>query len=627
MIVETGHFALILALLVALIQACVPLAGAAMHRPAWMQLGGRAAALLFALASLSFLSMTYAYVTSDFSVMNVVRNSHTMKPLVYKITGVWGNHEGSMLLWVWMLAAWGYALARASRNLPATFRAHALAVQGMIASGFLLFVLFTSNPFLRLDPAAAEGMDLNPLLQDPGLAIHPPLLYAGYVGFSVAFCFAIAALLDRRVDAAWARFVRPWVIAAWTALTAGIALGSFWAYYELGWGGFWFWDPVENASLMPWFAGTALMHSLTVLEKRGQCRNWTLFLSILAFSLSLLGTFLVRSGVLTSVHAFASDPMRGIFILVLLGLAAGGALLLYALRAPEIEPGAPLKPVSRETALLLNNVFLSTFLVTVLIGTLYPVILSALDRGAISVGGPYYKALLVPMTVPFALLMGAGPMLAWGGGNFQVAGQRMVLPLLMLVLLLSPLWGSPWAILGLFAGGWVLTTTLQDYFMKTGRLRHIKTLPASFNGMTIAHAGFGVLLIGITTVTQFGSEQILWMKPGDTVTVAAHEVTFIGVEEGLGKNYNAERGIFRADGVFLQPERRWYPVTERMTSEAALRLMAGSMLYVVLGEEGADGRHVVRLYHHPFLVLLYGGAALVVLGGAVSLLSRRRGAA
>lgn len=626
MIVELGHFALILALLTALIQAAVPLLGIRYHKSEWTGLAARAAAVTLALLSFAWLAMTYAYVTSDFSVMNVVRNSHTMKPLLYKITGVWGNHEGSMLLWAWMLALWGYLAARFSGAVMSEkFRAQAGAVQGMIASGFLLFIIFTSNPFARVHPAALEGMDLNPLLQDPALALHPPLLYAGYVGFSVAFCFSIAALLAGRIDADWARFVRPWVLAAWTSLTAGIALGSFWAYYELGWGGFWFWDPVENASLLPWLSGTALLHCLTVLEKRGQFRNWTIFLSILSFSLALLGTFLVRSGVLTSVHAFASDPLRGIFILVLLVLCSGGALLLYALRAPMMEPGAPLKPVSRETALLLNNVFLFTFLSTVFIGTLYPVFMNALDAGAVSVGAPYYNAILVPLLVPFALLMGAGPMLAWGGGNFQVAGGRMVMPFLVTLLLMSPLWDRPLAAAGLFAGVWIAVTTLQDFFFKTGRLRHVRTLPLSFYGMTLAHLGFAVMLLGITAVTQFGSEKIQWMSPGDTAEIGGHEFLFIGAEEGLGKNYNAERGILRVDGAhFMTPEQRRYPVANRTTSEASLRLSGLDMLYAVLGEADDKGRHVVRLYHHPGLPFLYGGALMIAAGGVVSLLSRRR---
>lgn len=624
MIAELGHFALILALLTAFVQGFVPLYGAQKHRADWMALADRAAALQFALVSAAFAALIYSYVTSDFSVQNVMRNSHTLKPLLYKISGTWGNHEGSMLLWAWMLALWGFAVSRLSQAVDPQFRAQAAGVMGLLAAGFLLFILFTSNPFLRIDPAPREGMDLNPLLQDPALALHPPLLYAGYVGFSVAFSFSIAALLSGKIDAAWARFVRPWVLATWAALTAGIALGSFWAYYELGWGGFWFWDPVENASLMPWLAGTALLHSLAVLEKRGQLRNWTIFMSILSFSLALLGTFLVRSGVLTSVHAFASDPSRGIAILVLLFLVTGGALLIYGLKASTIEPGAPLKPVSRETTLLLNNVFLFTFLVTVFIGTLYPVLMNALDLAAISVGAPYYKMMMLPLLVPFALLMGAGPMIAWGGGNVQVAGGRMVLPFFVVVLLLSPFWDKPLVCAGFFAAGWIFVTTAQDFFFKTGRLRHIKTLPNSFHGMTVAHLGFAVMLAGMTAVTQFGSEKIVWMKPGDSQTIAGHDILFVGAEQALGRNYNADRGIFRVDNEgYLTPEQRWYPVTGRNTSEAALQLKMADVFYLVMGETDDKGRHVVRMYYHPYMALLYAGAGLMAAGAVISLWRRR----
>jgi cytochrome c-type biogenesis protein CcmF len=571
---------------------------------------------VFILTTMSFLALICAYVLSDFSILNVVQNSHSEKPLIYKIAGAWGNHEGSMLLWVWMLALWTVLISRAP--LPAPFMSRVLSAQGIITTGFLLFVIFTSNPFLRLDAPVSEGMGLNPVLQDPLLAIHPPFLYAGYVGFSIAFSFALAALWDRKIDAGFARILRPWVLAAWTALTLGIALGSFWAYYELGWGGFWFWDPVENASLLPWLAGTELLHSVAVLEKRDTLRGWTILLAILSFSFALLGTFLVRSGVLTSVHAFASDPARGIFILVLLTVFTGGALLIYALRAPEMAPGRAFPLVCRETALLLNNVFLSAFATTVFLGTLYPIFLSSLDLGSISVGAPYYNMVLLPMLLPFAFLMGAGPYLAFGGDNRQAAGGRLVFPLLLTAAVLFVIPWQPVAVLGFIAAAWISFAVLNDLFSKTERGRRWRGLPKPFYGMTLAHFGFALMIAGATGATQLGVEKILWMSAGEHVEVAGHDIAFLGAQEKPGVNYESTQGIFTAGTDYLVPEKRTYTDSGRTTSETALKRDGLGILYLVLGDADDKGRFVVRIYHHPMLILIFLGAGLMAGGGVVS---------
>lgn len=620
MIVTLGHAALVLALLVSLAQSAAPYVGGR-RKKKWGALQVRAAGGLFVLLSASFAALTYAYVTSDFSVLNVVQNSHTLKPLIYKISGVWGNHEGSMLLWVWMLGLWGFLVARA-RSLPEETKARILSVQGMIGFGFLLFVILTSNPFIRVSPVPPEGMDLNPVLQDPGLAIHPPLLYTGYVGFSIAFCFAIAALAEKKVDAAWAALVRPWVLAAWIALTLGIASGAVWAYYELGWGGFWFWDPVENASLMPWLAGTAFLHSVAVLEKRNTLGNWTVFLAILAFSFSLLGTFLVRSGILTSVHAFASDPERGIFILLLLTLTVGGAFLFYALRAPHIKPGAPFEMVSRETALLLNNVFLFTFCVTVLTGTLYPVIMSALDLGSVSVGPPYYVAVLLPLMFPFAVLMGAAPSVAWRKGALDKLSPPLVLTIMLLmVVLFLPLQEKMLSLAGCGMGGWIVFAALHDLWRK----KSLKA-PLSYYGMVLAHAGFGVMLIGITATTLWQEEEILWMKPGDRVEIAGRPIAFLGTHEAMASNYALNTGIFKLGESYMTPEKRWYPAQEKMTSEVSLGLSGFSLFYLVMGDQDKDdpSRWVVRAYYHPLVLWILLGAVMVAGGGVLSLADKRR---
>lgn len=637
MIIELGHFALVLAFFLALLQSAVPLLGAARGKPRWMHLGRQTAWSSFGLCTIALLALMHAYALSDFSVRNVVENSHTLKPILYKLAGTWGNHEGSMLLWVWMLSLWSALVAQAGRHLPDAFQARALSFQAMILAAFILFVLGASNPFLRLDPAPPEGFGLNPVLQDPALAIHPPFLYAGYVGFSVAFCFAMAALLEKKIDGIWAAFLRPWVLAAWTALTVGIALGSVWAYYELGWGGFWFWDPVENAALMPWLSGTALLHCLSVLEKRGAMKSWTIFLAILTFSLSLLGAFLVRSGVLTSVHAFALDPARGIFLLALLAAATGGGLFLYAVRAPYIRSGALFRPFSRETVLLLNNVFLFAAAATVFMGTLYPLFMSSLGLGSVSVGTPYYTATLVPMLVPFALLMGIAPAMAWRAGRPEVALRRLIAPVLLtafaaVAIILSPLPSSLLVLAAMVPALWILLALGQDVLRKAGSLRGFLYLPARYYGMVLAHAGFALLIMGAAGATQAGSEEIRWMAQGDRMRVAGYELVLLTSGSDLGPNFNRDKAVFsvRPTGggdyySFMTPEKRWYPESAKATSEAALSLRGLDMLYIVLGDqdEKNTARFVVRVYHHPLIALLFAGAGLIALGGLVSLTPRR----
>jgi len=641
-IIELGHFAFILALMLALLQAAVPMMGAAQGRKRWMHFGQQAAWSGFGLCTIALLALMHAYALSDFSVRNVVENSHTLKPLLYKIAGTWGNHEGSMLLWVWMLSFWSAMIAQAAGRLPETFQARTLGFQALLLAGFMLFVLFASNPFLRLEVAPSEGFGLNPVLQDPALAIHPPFLYAGYVGFSVAFCFAMAALLEKKIDSVWAAFLRPWVLVAWVSLTIGIALGSAWAYYELGWGGFWFWDPVENAALLPWLSGTALLHCLSVLEKRGAMKNWTIFLAILTFSLSLLGAFLVRSGVLTSVHAFALDPARGVFLLALLAAATGGGLFLYALRAPYIRGAALFRPFSRETVLLLNNVFLFAATATVFMGTLYPLFMSALGLGSVSVGTPYYTATLVPMLVPFAFLMGLAPAMAWRASRPEIVLRRLLAPMLLtvvaaLAIILSPLPSSPLVLAAIVPAVWILLTLGQDVLRKAGTLRGLVYLPARYYGMVIAHAGFALLIVGAAGATQGDSEDIRWMAQGDRARMAGYEFVLLTASSDLGPNFNRDKAVFSvrptvgavasARYFFMTPEKRWYPESEKATSEAALSLRGLDMLYVVLGDqdEKNSARFVVRIYHHPLIALLFAGAAMIALGGLVSLTPRYRG--
>src|SRR3954462_1470807 len=550
MIAEFGHYALVLALALALVQASVPIVGARKNDPVLMAVAGPTAIAQLLFVAIAFGALTICYVRSDFSVVNVFENSHSAKPLIYKITGVWGNHEGSMLLWVLILSVFGALVALFGGNLPARLKANVLAVQAWIAAAFYLFILATSNPFLRIATPPFEGRDLNPVLQDPGLAIHPPLLYFGYVGFSISFSFAIAALIDGRIDAAWARWVRPWTLLAWMFLTAGVAMGSFWAYYTLGWGGWWFWDPVENASIMPWLAGTALLHSAVVMEKRNALKVWTILLAILAFSLSLIGTFLVRSGVLTSVHAFASDPMRGTFILAILVLFIGGGLALFAWRAPLLKQGGLFAPISREGALVLNNLFLVTACATVFVGTLYPLALDALTGEKISVGAPFFNLTFGPLFVPLLIAVPFGPLLAWKRGDLLGASQRLTAAGIAALLAVALLWawlrgGAVLAPLAIGLAVFVIAGALSDLAERTGlfripfavSLRRARGLPRSAWGTVFAHASLGVTLIGIVCETTWNSEYIATMKPGDIASIAGYELKLEGLTPRQGPNY------------------------------------------------------------------------------------------
>ncbi len=643
MIPELGHFALTLALALAIVQAVVPMVGAATGRAAWM-LAGRPAALgQCAAILLAFIALTYAYVVSDFTVLNVVQNSHSAKPMLYKVTGVWGNHEGSMLLWVLILAVFGATVALFGNGLPETLRARVLAVQGAVGVGFLAFVLLTSNPFLRVDGMPPfDGQDLNPLLQDPGLAFHPPFLYFGYVGFSMAFSFAVAALIEGRVDPAWARWVRPWTLAAWIGLTLGIALGSWWAYYELGWGGWWFWDPVENASLMPWLAGTALLHSAVVVEKRDALKSWTILLAILTFALSLLGTFLVRSGVLTSVHAFAVDPDRGVFILALIVLTVGGALALYSWRAPMLAPGGMFRPVSREGTLVLNNLLLSTATATVLIGTLYPLLLEAISDDRVSVGPPYFEATVVPLMIPLVVAMAIGPLLAWKRADLSgVLGRLGAVAGLTAVALMFALYRTTdapvMALVGLALAAWAIAGSLVELAERIRLFRiplgaswkRAKGLPGSAWGLSLAHAGLGIALAGMVGSTAFLSERIQVMAAGDTVEIAGYDVTFEEVLQTQGPNYVVERArltVYRDNAAVavLEPEKRWYPVARMATTEAAIRTTMFADLYAVLGDQQpGNAAWTVRLYHHPLVPWIWIGSIVMSLGGVASLADRR----
>ncbi len=636
MIVEAGHFALVLALALALVNAIVPLYGHYARDGRLLAVAPSVAVAGFGFTALAFLALTYAHVASDFSLANVIENSASTKPLIYKITGVWGNHEGSMLLWVLILAIFAAALACGSRGMPADLRALVLCVQSWIAAAFLLFILLTSDPFARVAQAPLEGQDLNPLLQDPGLAIHPPLLYLGYVGFSMTFSFAAAALIAGRIDAAWARFVRPWTLVAWIFLTLGIAMGSYWAYYTLGWGGFWFWDPVENASLMPWLAGTALLHSAVVMEKREALKIWTIFLAILAFSLSLVGTFLVRSGVLTSVHAFATDPTRGVFILLILVVFIGGSLALFAWRAGELKPGGIFAPVSREGALVLNNLLLTTCCATVFTGTLYPLALEAVTGQKISVGAPFFEATFGPLTIPLFLLMPLGQSLAWKRGELLGAAQRLVVALAAGVvgLLAFAAWqGAPvtsYALAGLAL--YVLAGSFTDLARRlfaggaAGAWSRGVGLPRSAFGTAFAHAGVGITLLGLAA-SGWGRENILSMKPGDTAGVGPYTVVLQALGPADGPNYAATvaRSAVLHGGVTvasIEPATRFYP-TRRMTrGEAGIATLGLGQLYMSIGNpEG--GRVDVRLYWKPLVTLIWIGGLVMGLGGALSLSDRR----
>ncbi|RUV44526.1 MULTISPECIES: heme lyase CcmF/NrfE family subunit [unclassified Mesorhizobium] len=640
--VETGHFALVLAFALSLVQMLVPLVGARTGNQRLMAVGGPVAVTGFALTALSFTALATAYAGSDFSVASVWENSHSLQPMIYKITGTWGNHEGSMLLWVLILTFFGALVAVFGSNLPATLKANVLAVQGMIGAAFFLFILATSNPFIRLNPAPIQGRDLNPILQDLGLAIHPPLLYLGYVGFSICFSFSVAALIEGRIDASWARWVRPWTLVAWMFLTGGIAMGSYWAYYELGWGGFWFWDPVENASFMPWLAGTALLHSAIVMEKRSALKIWTLLLAILTFSLSLLGTFLVRSGVLTSVHAFATDPARGVFILCILMLFIGGSLALFALRASTLTAGGLFQPISREGALVLNNLFLTTATATVLVGTLYPLALEAITGGKISVGAPFFDLTFGPLMLPLLAIVPFGPLLAWKRGDVLAASQRLMAAfgLAIAAMLVTGLFidgASVFAALGVGLAVWLVAGALTDLAVKSGIgsvapadvLRRFAGLPRSVFGTALAHLGLGLTLLGIVGTLSFGTEKILTMRLGETVELSGHTLRFEGLFPQKGPNFTEERGRFlligadgNADGE-ITSAKRFYPVRQTVTTESGIRTLGVSQLYLSLGDEGKDGSVVVRLWWKPLVTLIWGGGLVMMAGAAVSLLDRR----
>ena len=634
MLPELGLLALILALILAVLLGTLPMLGAHRGQADWMATARPLAYSQVVFIGLAFALLAHAFVTHDFSVAYVATNSNTLLPTVYQVTAVWGAHEGSLLLWVLILSLWIAAVARFSRSLPAPVVARVLAVMGWVSAGFLAFLLFTSNPFERLLPAAMQGRDLNPLLQDPGMIVHPPLLYTGYVGFAVAFAFAIAALIDGKVDTQWVRWSRPWTNVAWGFLTLGIALGSWWAYYELGWGGWWFWDPVENASFMPWLVGAALLHSQAVTEKRGSFRSWTLLLAIAAFSLSLLGTFLVRSGVLTSVHAFAADPTRGLFILVFLGIVIGGSLVLYALRAPSTQATdarSRFAPMSRETLLLLNNLLLASACAMVLLGTLYPLLADALELGKISVGPPYFALLFTLLMAPLVLLLPFGPLTRW---QREQASRplAMLLPWLGLALgvavvafFLAP--RGAWKVAAGLAGAtWVAAGTLrfawQRLRMQGGRLT------AEMLGMVLAHLGVGVFLVGALLVEGLGQQRELALAPGQQVELGAHAFRFDGARRRPGPNYTADVGtvtVLRGDREIevLHPEKRNYASGGQVMTEAAIEPGLQRDLYVALGESLGDGSWAVRVYVKPFVRWIWYGAALMALGGLVTATDRR----
>jgi cytochrome c-type biogenesis protein CcmF len=640
MIGELGHFCLIVALMLSLAQGVLALAGAQQGRTAWMAVAQPAAQGQFLFVAIAFALLTAAFVNNDFSLLVVAQHSNTQLPTPYRVAAVWGSHEGSMLLWVLMLAVWGIAVAMFSRRLPAAFVARVLGVMGLLASGFLGFLLFTSNPFTRLLPAAAEGRDLNPLLQDPGMVIHPPMLYMGYVGFSVAFAFAIAALLSGRLDATWARWSRPWTTVAWMFLTLGIAIGSWWAYYELGWGGWWFWDPVENASFLPWLVGTALIHSLAVTEKRGAFRSWTVLLAIFAFSFSLLGTFLVRSGVLTSVHAFATDPKRGVYILAFLVAVVGGSLMLFAVRAPKVGLGGRFSTVSRESLLLSNNVLLAVAAASVLLGTLYPLLLDALELGKISVGPPYFEAVFVPLMAPAVFLMGVGPLARWKDAPVPDLAKRLRWALVAAAVAAGVSLASGGSLLssfGVLLAAWVAGTTLVAVLERTRNLqgstlsrlaRVPRLLPRGEWGMLMAHFGVGVFIFGVTMVKTWEAEKDVKMQPGDTATLGGYSFRMESIGEYTGPNYLGLRAVVQIsrDGkavTTMHPEKRLYTAQGMPMTEAGINTGFTRDLYVSIGENIGGDAFAVRLQVKPFVDWIWGGALLMALGGLLAATDRR----
>jgi cytochrome c-type biogenesis protein CcmF len=638
MIAELGHFSLILALCMAAILGTLPIIGASRAIAGWVAVARPAAYALVLFMIIAYGCLTYGFLTHDFSIAYVATNSNTALPFLYLISGVWGAHEGSLLLWALVLSCWTALVALFSRNIPETTVARVLGVMGLVAVGFILFLLLTSNPFERLFPVPVEGRDLNPLLQDPGLAIHPPMLYMGYVGFSVAFAFAIAALLEGRLDAAWARWSRPWTNIAWMFLTLGIALGSWWAYYELGWGGWWFWDPVENASFMPWLVGTALIHSLAATEKRGVFKTWTVLLAIFAFSLSLLGTFLVRSGVLTSVHAFASDPARGLFILVFLAVVVGGSLLLYAVRAPYVKSSATFELVSKESVILLNNVLLVVTAASILLGTLYPLIIDALGLGKISVGPPYFNAVFIPLMAPLSIAVGLGVLLRWKRDDIKTIALRVRWAILicaaggLLIPLVMPFYS--WAaVLGMTLALWTAAISILAFMDRTGARgfswQRLKSVPAGFYGMTLAHLGIAVFVVGITFTTVYSVERDVRMAPGETLDMSGYLFEFHGVRQSEGPNYRAEQAFVTvshkgAQVAKLEPQKRVYRVQTMPMTEAAIDAGLFRDLFVAIGEPlGNEGAWSLRIYYKSFIRWIWLGAVFMAAGGLCAAFDRR----
>jgi len=646
MIPEIGQFSLAIALGFALVQSILPMLGASRGNVLWMRSAHATSLAQVTFTLIAFAALMRSFVVSDFTVLNVVENSNSLKPLLFKIAGTWASHEGSLLLWVLILTIFGAAVSFFGTNISEGLRARTLSVQAWISVGFFSFMIFTSNPFERVFPPPPDGNDLNPLLQDIGLAMHPPLLYIGYVGFSIVFSFAVAALIEGRVDAAWARWVRPWTLASWISLTAGIALGSWWAYYELGWGGWWFWDPVENVSFMPWLLGTALLHSAIVTEKRGALKSWTILLAILTFSLSLLGAFIVRSGLLTSVHAFAVDPLRGLYLLGLLGLSIGGSLTLYAWRAPTLEPGGLFRPVSREAGLLVNNLFLATATGTVLFGTLYPLFVEALAGERLSVGPPFFNAVFIPLMLPLVILMGLGPFLSWKRADLAGVMDRLKFVLALSVLAALVVWylsegGPVLAYLTVAIATWLLLSTLLEWAgrIRLGKvplrdsMRRARNLPRAAHGTTLAHAGLAVVMFGFVGSTAWKYEEVVFVTPGTEISIAGFDVVFEGIERVIGPNYVANRGTLTVtrDGEYvtsLLPERRNYPVAQYSTTESSIRSTLLGDLYATLTEPSdatasAEGVWTLRILYEPLVFLIWLGSVMLILGGALSLSDRR----
>ena len=641
MIPELGQFALALALIAACVQSVLPILGASKNNTVWMRSASATSALQAILITLAFAALMRSFIVSDFTVVNVVNNSNSLKPMIYKVAGTWGSHEGSLLLWVLILALFGAGVAFFGRNIPDGLKARTLSVQAWISVGFLSFMIFTSNPFDRVFPPPLDGNDLNPLLQDIGLAIHPPLLYFGYVGFSIVFSFAVAALIEGRVDPAWARWVRPWTLAAWTSLSAGIGLGSWWAYYELGWGGWWFWDPVENVSFMPWLLGTALLHSAIVTEKRDTFKSWTILLAILTFSLSLLGTFIVRSGLLTSVHAFAVDPERGVYILGMLFVSIGGSLTLFAVRAPAMEGGGLFAPISREAGLLINNLLLATATATVLFGTLYPLFLEAITGEKISVGPPFFNASFIPIMLPLIAVMAVGPFLSWKRADLPGVLSRLKFVAALAILVGLIVWymrtgGPVLAVISMALAVWLLCASAYEWgrrvkFGRADMWARIARQPRASHGMTLAHIGVAVLMMGAIGSSAWKEEVVAFAEPGTEVSVAGFDLTFEGIRREQGPNYIAQVATLSvtkngAPVTTLYPERRSYPVAQSSTTESDIRQTLAGDLYVSIAEPAATnaaGKWTLRVLYEPLVNFLWIGTGLLVLGGMISLSDRR----